>query len=134
MAVKSAVRSACACAGLYRLAFSHQQVNLTLLTESANDAVRRQLRDDPKGAPDVPQGDTHIRRDLAQDGVAFVRLLAARVGQIVTAPAAEIAGVPRQVQFANSSSAGLPVDDERADEPPAQTAEARTSRRQGDEV
>jgi hypothetical protein len=65
---------------------------------------------------------------------ALIVLLAARVGQFMARPAAEVPGRRRQVQLADPAVAGAPVDDQGTDEPPAQPAEAGAGRRQADAV
>jgi hypothetical protein len=74
------------------------------------------------GIPFVHQGVQRSRvpaKELAKAVNPLVVFLAARVGQIVAMPAAEIAACPRQVKLADPPIAGSAVDDERTDEPPS---------------
>jgi hypothetical protein len=60
----------------------------------------------------------HLTGDPPQQTTVLAAFLAAGVGQLVAVPAAEIASVWRQVQFAHSTSAWSASNQQRADEPP----------------
>src|SRR5437764_953791 len=72
--------------------------------------------------------------EVAVKAVEPVALLATPVGQPVAVPAAEVACVGRQVELADAAVAGPAIDDQRADEPPAEPPEARPRRGEADRV